>query len=45
MKKDDLIYIRHILSCIESIEEYTAQMSFENFLLTKVSTGWCAEKS
>ena len=36
MKKDDLIYVRHILTCIGSIEEYTEQMTFGKFLLNKL---------
>jgi uncharacterized protein with HEPN domain len=36
MKKDDIVYINHILSCIQSIEDYTDKMIFEEFLTTKL---------
>ena len=32
MKKDDTVYLRHILDAIELIEEYTKEMSENEFL-------------
>lgn len=32
MKKDDTVYLRHILDAIELIEEYTEEMSENEFL-------------
>ena len=32
MKKDPLIFIKHILECIERIEEYTRETTREEFL-------------
>jgi uncharacterized protein with HEPN domain len=32
MKKDDIVYIRHILDAISRIEEYTKEVGYENFM-------------
>ena len=32
MKKDDSIYLRHILDAISRIEEYTQGISYEDFM-------------
>ncbi len=36
MKRDDHVYVRHILFCIEGIEEYTQQLTFEKFIINKL---------
>ncbi|MFM2226229.1 MAG: hypothetical protein RJA07_2431 [Bacteroidota bacterium] len=36
MHKNALIYVQHILTCIESIEEYTNGLSEQDFLNTKM---------
>jgi uncharacterized protein with HEPN domain len=37
MKKDPLIFIAHILECINDIETYTKGMDFETFLNNKMA--------
>ena len=32
MKKDNLIFLRHILECIEKIDEFTNKISEDNFM-------------
>lgn len=32
MKKDCLVYLRHIWDAIHRIEEYTEEMGYENFM-------------
>lgn len=32
MKKDDLLYLRHILDAISRIEEYTRDVKYEDFM-------------
>ena len=32
MKKDDLVYLRHILDAISRIEEYTKGVGYANFM-------------
>lgn len=32
MKKDNLVYLRHILDAIHRIEEYTEEVNYENFI-------------
>lgn len=32
MKKDDSIYLRHILDAIQRIEEYTENFAYDNFI-------------
>ena len=36
MKKDDIVYLRHILDAINRIEEYTSEVEYENFMNTKL---------
>lgn len=36
MKKDDLVYLRHILDAINRIEEYTSEVEYEKFMNTKL---------
>jgi uncharacterized protein with HEPN domain len=32
MKKEDTVYLRHILDAISRIEEYTASVDYEDFM-------------
>ncbi|MGB9940549.1 DUF86 domain-containing protein [Methanosarcina sp.] len=40
MKKNDLIYLSHILNSIERIEEYTEGMEKEDFLSSNLVQDW-----
>ena len=36
MKKDPLVFIRHMLDCIEAIASYTSEKSEDDFLDSKL---------